>query len=108
MRLLNNNNKGEMEVSVKSYKKTVVTILVIIVVIFGFTAIAIKNVDWNGKNSTVTLKPEKKNVLNIGELGSVVLKGNQTTGYSWYYNIEGTDIIELDSKYDAADSNKMG
>jgi len=37
-------------------------------------------------------------VVNVGKIVSITLDENITTGYSWHYSIENTDLIKLDSK----------
>ena len=49
-----------------------------------------------------------KNILNTGETGTVTLKGNPTTGYSWHYTIDDDSIIKLDSESSVPDSGLMG
>ncbi|NLI13986.1 MAG: DUF4163 domain-containing protein [Peptococcaceae bacterium] len=49
-----------------------------------------------------------QNSLNIGETGRVILRGNPTTGYTWHYTIENSDLVKLDSEYEVRDSNMIG
>lgn len=59
-------------------------------------------------DSTKVLDSKDSNVLNIGQNGKVVLKGNPTTGYTWHYTIEDNNIIKLASESSIQDSNLMG
>lgn len=40
------------------------------------------------------LEPKTDNILNIGQMGRVILNGNPTTGYTWHYKIENEDKLK--------------
>jgi len=54
------------------------------------------------------IMPDGRNrVLSVGETVTISLGANQTTGFSWHYTIEDTDIVEVvDSEYQASESGK--
>ena len=48
-----------------------------------------------------------KNTFVIGDTFKVVLKGNPSTGFAWYYTIDNNDIIKLISNNNVQDSPNM-
>jgi inhibitor of cysteine peptidase len=59
-------------------------------------------------NDTKMLNTEETNVLNIGQDGKIVLKGNPSTGYTWNYEIEDNSIVKLDAESLIQESNIIG
>lgn len=56
-----------------------------------------------------TLNPAPAvNELSVGRDGTIVLKGNPTTGYAWHYTIENSEIMEPVSDAYVPDSNAIG
>ncbi len=49
-----------------------------------------------------------KNQLNTGDIGSVSLKGNPTTGYTWQYKIQDESIVKPDTESSVPDSGLTG
>ena len=49
-----------------------------------------------------------RNVINVGNNGTVTLKGNPTTGFEWKYAIADNSVIKLDSESSIVDSNAIG
>ena len=49
-----------------------------------------------------------RNSLNAGETGRVILKGNPTTGYTWHYTIENSDVVKPYSEKENRDSGMTG
>jgi len=54
------------------------------------------------------LSSDVKNQLNTGDIGSVTLKGNPTTGYTWQYKIQDENVVKLDSESSVPDSDLIG
>lgn len=54
------------------------------------------------------LKDGVKNTFNVGDISSVILKGNPTTGYTWQYIIDDESIIKMDSESSVLDSDLTG
>lgn len=64
----------------------------------------------NNSNNTTGIKTEdqekasvkeisdQNKVLNVGEIVSITLDENISTGYSWYYSIENPDLIKFESE----------
>lgn len=49
-----------------------------------------------------------KNILKVGETGRVVLKGNETTGYTWHYQIGNEQLLKLTAEKSVPDSSLIG
>ena len=58
--------------------------------------------------STAAPESVTQKELSVGEISTVTLKGNPTTGYSWQYTIEDSSIIKLDKESSVPDSAAMG
>lgn len=56
----------------------------------------------------VQLKTGAENYLTVGSLGTVTLKGNPTTGYSWHYVVADSTILCTSSQTYVADSSASG
>lgn len=54
------------------------------------------------------LSSDTKNQLNTGDTGSVTLKGNPTTGYTWQYKIQDESVVKLDTESSVPDSGLIG
>lgn len=48
-----------------------------------------------------------KNTFKVGDTFNVVLKGNPSTGFAWYYTIDNNDVIELSSNNNVPDKNNV-
>ena len=55
-----------------------------------------------------TLSAGAKNTLSTGDTGSVTLKGNPTTGYTWQYKISDESVVKLDTESSVPDSGLIG
>jgi len=56
----------------------------------------------------VILNPDQNNDLLVGDIARVILEGNPTTGYSWYYTITTNDIVSLITQNYRSNSNAIG
>ncbi len=79
-------------------------------------------VTWDDKTSTINITSknneenvailesgDEENKIKLNSIGTVKLKGNATTGYTWNYTISDQDVIELDSKsFESQDLNLVG
>lgn len=54
------------------------------------------------------LDPAVQNTMNVGESGSIVLQGNPTTGYTWHYSVDNSDIVGVSEETYTPDSDLVG
>ncbi|MBN7771766.1 protease inhibitor I42 family protein [Clostridium aminobutyricum] len=56
----------------------------------------------------IVLHAGTENILSVGNIGRVVLKGNPSTGYEWHYTIADSSIVNLSSQNYIPDSTASG
>ena len=48
-----------------------------------------------------------QNTMQVGDTFKVVLKGNMSTGYGWFYTLDNKDMIEFSSTSDVQDKKNV-